>query len=130
MSGVYFRDYLALLDRTATTREFAVYIAQFNLLNLPALMAQVCPPEALPSASLSLANLVGGADAQWPALRQLRQPSLPNQGVEARAIFPPATPRSCTTPPPTSEGTTSAGKPRRSPAHQPPPPCEAASECM
>ena len=62
MSGVYFRDYLALLDRTATTREFAVYIAQFNLLNLPALMAQVCLPEALPSASLSLANFwVGGA---------------------------------------------------------------------
>ena len=62
MSGVYFRDYLTLLDRTATTREFAVYIAQFNLLNLPALMAQVCLPEALPAASLSLANFwVGGA---------------------------------------------------------------------
>ena len=129
MSGVYFKDYLTLLDRTATTREFAVYIAQFNLLNLPALMAQVCLPEALPSASLSLANFwVGGAlmrnglhfDNYDNLLFQIK-------GSKRALIFPPSD---------TEKLYYTAANIRRhnfswyTPCHQPPPPCEAASECM
>ena len=41
-SGIYFRDYLKLLDRLALTEEFAVYVAQLNLLRLPSLLRQVC----------------------------------------------------------------------------------------
>ena len=40
-SGIYFRDYLKLLDRLALTEEFAVYVAQLNLLRLPSLLRQV-----------------------------------------------------------------------------------------
>ena len=60
-SGVYFGDYLRLLDRLATTEEFSVYVAQLNLLRLPPLLRQVCLPKALPSSRLTMANLwVGG----------------------------------------------------------------------
>ena len=60
-SGIYFRDYLKLLDRLALTEEFAVYVAQLNLLRLPSLMRQVCLPKALPGAKLSMTNLwLGG----------------------------------------------------------------------
>ena len=45
-SGIYFRDYLKLLDRLALTEEFAVYVAQLNLLRLPSLLRQVCLPKA------------------------------------------------------------------------------------
>ena len=58
-SGVYFRDYLALLDRLRTTEEFAVYVAQLNLLRLPPLLKQVCLPQALPP--------VRGGRRRWPA---------------------------------------------------------------
>jgi len=60
-SGIYFADYLRLLDRLAKTEEFAVYVAQLNLLRLPNLLKQVCLPKALPGAKMSMANLwVGG----------------------------------------------------------------------
>ena len=39
--GVYFKDYLALLDRLAASGEFAVYLAQLNMLRLPKLLEQV-----------------------------------------------------------------------------------------
>ena len=60
-SGIYFGDYLRLLDRLQVTEEFAVYVAQMNLLRLPPLLKQVCLPDALPSAKLTMTNLwVGG----------------------------------------------------------------------
>jgi len=60
-SGIHFRDYLKLLDRLALTEEFAVYVAQLNLLRLPSLLRQVCLPKALPGAKLSMTNLwLGG----------------------------------------------------------------------
>jgi hypothetical protein len=58
---VFFKDYLRLLDRLASTEEFAVYIAQLNLLRLPPLLRQVCLPKALPPGRLNMANFwVGG----------------------------------------------------------------------
>ena len=60
-SGIYFKDYLRLLDRLRKTEEFAVYVAQMNLLRLPQILRQVCLPEALPASKLTMANLwVGG----------------------------------------------------------------------
>jgi len=60
-SGVFFADYLRLLDRLSETEEFAVYVAQLNLLRLPKLLEQVCLPKALPGAKMSMANFwVGG----------------------------------------------------------------------
>ena len=38
--GVFFKDYLRLLDRLAASGEFAVYLAQLNLLKLPKLLSQ------------------------------------------------------------------------------------------
>jgi len=62
LHGVYFKDYLQLLDRLAGSGEFAVYLAQLNLLKLPKLLAQVCLPSALPPGRLTMANVwVGGA---------------------------------------------------------------------
>lgn len=55
-------DYLKLLDRLADSGEFAVYLAQLNLLKLPKLLSQVCIPSALPPGKLTMANVwVGGA---------------------------------------------------------------------
>ena len=42
-SGIFFGDYLRLLDRLQATEEFAVYVAQMNLLRLPPLLKQVRP---------------------------------------------------------------------------------------
>ena len=53
-SGVFFSDYLRLLDRLADTEEFAVYVAQLNLLRLPPLLKQVCLPAALPADKLTM----------------------------------------------------------------------------
>ena len=95
-SGVFFSDYLRLLDRLADTEEFAVYVAQLNLLRLPPLLKQVCLPAALPADKLTMCaraheptpflslltafscvllqgQLVGwrSLDEEWPPLRQL-----------------------------------------------------------
>ena len=60
-SGIFFGDYLRLLDRLAETEEFAVYVAQLNLLKLPPLLKQVCLPKALPADRMTMANFwVGG----------------------------------------------------------------------
>ena len=60
-SGIFFGDYLRLLDRLSQTEEFAVYLAQLNLLRLPQLLRQVCLPSALPPEKLTMANVwVGG----------------------------------------------------------------------
>ena len=55
LHGVYFRDYLALLDRLASSSEFAVYLAQLNLLKLPKLLSQVRHHLLLAPCSLLLA---------------------------------------------------------------------------
>jgi len=60
--GVFFADYLRLLDQLSASREFAVYLAQLNLLRLPSLLAALCLPALLPPSKLSLVNLwVGGS---------------------------------------------------------------------
>ena len=49
--GVFFSDYLTLLDRLAVTEELGVYVAQMMLFEEPwrsTLLSQVCLPSALP----------------------------------------------------------------------------------
>jgi tetratricopeptide (TPR) repeat protein len=65
--GVYWKDYLKVLDLVASAKprsaaDFAVYVAQLNLLQHLSLLKQVCLPRLLPADRLSTANLwVGGA---------------------------------------------------------------------
>jgi len=90
-SHVYFRDYLRLLDRLAATEEFAVYVAQMNLLKLPPLLKQVCLPTALPGAKLTMANLWVGGHSMKNGLHFDVFDNLLHQiaGSKRALIFPP-----------------------------------------
>jgi len=90
-SNVFFTDYLRLLDRLATTEEFAVYVAQLNLLRLPALLAKVCLPTALPAERLSMVNLWVGGHSMKNGLHFDNYDNLLHQisGRKKALIFPP-----------------------------------------
>ena len=90
-SGVYFSDYLRLLDRLADTEEFAVYVAQLNLLRLPPLLKQVCLPEALPGSKLTMTNLWVGGHSMKNGLHFDNYDNLLHQlaGSKRALLFPP-----------------------------------------
>eukprot|EP00966_Prymnesium_polylepis_P207241 4800078-Prymnesium_polylepis.1 len=91
LQGVFFRDYLRLLDRLATSGEFAVYLAQINMLKLPKLLSQVCLPAALPPSKLTMANVWVGGDLMRNGLHFDQYDNLLHQiaGSKRALIFPP-----------------------------------------
>jgi len=91
-SGVYFGDYLRLLDRLAASEEFAVYVAQMNLLRLPSLLSRVCLPAALPAAKLTMTNLWVGGHSMKNGLHFDNYDNLLHQlaGTKRALLFPPA----------------------------------------
>ena len=82
---------LRLLDRLAGTEEFAVYVAQMNLLKLPPLLRQVCLPAALPASTLTMANLWVGGHSMKNGLHFDMFDNLLHQvaGSKRALIFPP-----------------------------------------
>jgi len=90
-SGVFFNDYLALLDRLAHSEEFSVYIAQLNLLRLPNLLKQVCAPSALPPSKLTMANFWVGGHSMKNGLHFDNYDNLLHQiaGTKTALLFPP-----------------------------------------
>jgi len=91
LHGVFFKDYLALLDRLASSAEFAVYLAQLNLLKLPKLLAHVCLPAALPASKLTMVNVWVGGELMKNGLHFDQYDNLLFQiaGSKRALIFPP-----------------------------------------
>lgn len=91
-TSAFFADYLRLLDRLADTEEFAVYVAQLNLLRVPALLRQVCLPKALPPSKLTMANFWVGGHSMKNGLHFDNYDNLLFQlaGSKRTLLFPPA----------------------------------------
>jgi len=91
LTGVFFPDYLKLLDRLSASSEFAVYLAQLNMLKLPKLLSQVCLPAALPGSKLTMANIWVGGDLMKNGLHFDNFDNLLHQirGRKRALLFPP-----------------------------------------